>query len=58
MSLIAWLFYAVPHFVFHLTTGRAFSPGDNLANMITLGLAVLLPLVLLAGSRGGGEARG
>jgi hypothetical protein len=56
VSLVAYLAYAVPHFVFHLTKGHAFSPGDNLANMITLGLAVLLPLVLLAGSRGGGEA--
>jgi hypothetical protein len=55
VSLVAYLFYAVPHLVFHLTTGRAFSPGDNLANMLTLGIAVLLPLVFLAlvGSRGG-----
>ena len=56
VSLVAYLAYAVPRFVFHLTKGHAFSPGDNLANMITLGLAVLLPLVLLAGSRRGGEA--
>ncbi len=58
VSLVAYLAYAVPYFVFHLTKGHAFSLGDNLANAITLGLAVLLPLVLLAGSRGGGEARG
>jgi hypothetical protein len=53
VSLVAYLAYAVPHFVFHLTKGHAFSLGDNLANMVTLGIAVLLPLVLLAGSRGG-----
>jgi hypothetical protein len=55
VSLVAYVVYAVPHFVFHLTTGHAFSLGDNLANMFTLGIAVLLPLILLAlvGSRGG-----
>jgi len=55
VSLVAYLAYAVPHFVFHLTKGHAFSLGDNLANMVTLGIAVLLPLVLLAGLRGGGR---
>jgi hypothetical protein len=55
-SLVAYLAYAVPHFVFHLTKGHAFSLGNNLANMVTLGIAVLLPLVLLAASRGGEEA--
>ncbi len=58
VSLVAYLAYAVPYFVFHLTKGHAFSLGDNLANMVTLGVAVFLPLVLLAASRGGGEARG
>jgi hypothetical protein len=58
VSLVAYLAYSVPHFVFHLTKGHAFALGDNLANMVTLGIAVLLPLVLLAGSRGGEEARG
>jgi hypothetical protein len=48
VSLVAYLVYAVPHFVFHLTTGHAFSLGDNVANMVSLGIAVLLPLVLLA----------
>jgi hypothetical protein len=52
VSLVAYLVYAVPHFVFHLVNGRAFLLGDNLANMFTLGIAVLLPLVLLIGMRG------
>jgi hypothetical protein len=56
VSLVAYLACAVPHFVFHLTKGHAFSLCDNLANMVTLGIAVLLPLVLLAGLRGGGQA--
>jgi lipoprotein signal peptidase len=55
VSLVAYVVYAVPHFVFHLTTGHAFSLGDNLANMFTLGIAVLLPLILLALVGSGGE---
>ena len=47
-SLVAYLAYAVPHFIFHVSTGHAFPLVDNIANLITLGLAVLLPLVLLA----------
>jgi hypothetical protein len=47
VSLVAYLVYAVPHFVYHASTGHAFPLGDNIANLITLGIAVLLPLVLL-----------
>ncbi len=50
VSLVAWLVYAVPHFAFHLTTLDAFSLADNLASMGSLGLAVLIPLLLLAGT--------
>ena len=49
-SLVAWLVYAVPHFAFHITTLDAFPPFDNLANVGVLGLAVLLPSLLLAGT--------
>jgi hypothetical protein len=56
-ALAAWLVYALPHFVFHATELEALPFLDNLANVITLGLAVLLPLVLLAAARGGGTAR-
>jgi hypothetical protein len=48
VSLVSYLVYAVPHLIFHLTTGHAFPLLDNIANLVTLGLAVLLPLVLLA----------
>ncbi len=53
VSLLAWLVYAVPHFVFHLGTDHAVPLADNVANMILLGIAVLLSLILLLGSRGG-----
>lgn len=46
-ALVAWLVYAIPHFAFHLTTLYVFSLGDYLANAISLGLLVLLPLILL-----------
>ena len=46
-SLAAWLVYATPHFVFHLTQGHAFAPVDNVAQLGTLGFLVLLPLALL-----------
>ena len=46
VSLVAWLAYAVPHFVFHLGQVRHFSLFDNLAQLGALGFVVLLPLVL------------
>ena len=45
-SLVAWLAYAVPHFVFHLGQVHHFSLFDNLAQLGALGFVVLLPLVL------------
>jgi hypothetical protein len=54
-ALVAWLVYAGPHFVFHLTELESFSLGDKLGNAGALGLAALLPLALLvlAGTYGG-----
>ena len=46
-SLVAWLIYAVPHFVVHAAQMHHFSSGDNLAQVISLGSLVLLPLTLL-----------
>ena len=46
VSLISWLVYAVPHFIFHLGQVHHFSPFDNLAQISALGFVVLLPLVL------------
>ena len=56
-SLVAWLVYAVSHFVFHLTELVVLSFGDALANSVTLGIAVLLPLILLV-LAGSAEANG
>jgi hypothetical protein len=47
VSLISWLVYAVPHFIFHLGQVHHFSPFHNLAQLGALGFVVLLPLVLL-----------
>ena len=46
VSLVAWLAFAVPHFVFHLGQVHHFSLFDNLAQLGALGFVVLLPLVL------------
>lgn len=43
-ALVVW---SVPHLVYHLGTTEAFPTADNVANAITLGLGVLLPLGLL-----------
>ena len=48
VSLVAWLVYAIPHFVFHLANLHPFSLGDKIGNMVGLGLVILLPLVLFA----------
>jgi hypothetical protein len=47
VALVAWLGYAVPHFAYHTTLTEHFSPFDNLAQLGSLGLQVLLPLALL-----------
>lgn len=60
-ALVSWLTFAVPHFAFHLTTLDVFPVVDDIANLAVLGLAVLLPLLLLAATFGaarGGEPSG
>lgn len=47
ISLLAWLVYAVPHFVYHLTELGALPLFDDAANIAGLGLVVLLPAFLL-----------
>jgi hypothetical protein len=47
VALIAWLGYAAPHFAYHTRLTEHFSPFDNLAQLASLGLQVLLPLALL-----------
>ena len=47
VALVAWLGYALPHFVYHTTLVEHFSPFDNVGQLASLGLQVLLPLILL-----------
>ena len=49
VSLVAYLVYTVPHFIFHLTQTGAFSVGDNLAQLLSLGFQVALPVAILLG---------
>jgi hypothetical protein len=42
----ATLVYAVPHLAYHATHLGAYGPGDAIANIVTLGLHVLVPLWL------------
>lgn len=51
VALVAWLVYAVPHLVFHLTALEPFGATDAAANVGGLGLTVVIPLALLVLSR-------
>jgi hypothetical protein len=53
VALVAWLVFAVPHLVFHVAHTDGLGTGDNVANLVSLGATVLVPLVLLALLRGG-----
>ena len=48
VALIAYLVFAVPHFVFHLSHLQDASPSELAFLVVSLGGSVLLPLVLLA----------
>lgn len=58
VALVSWLAFAVPHFTFHLTTLDVFPLADNIANLSVLGLAALLPLLLLAATFGAARGDG
>jgi hypothetical protein len=47
-ALVAYLVFAVPHTIYHLTQLDALSTKDNVLNMATLGATVVLPVALLA----------
>jgi hypothetical protein len=48
VALIAYLVFAVPHFVFHLAHLHDASPSETGFLIVSLGGSVLLPLTLLA----------
>jgi hypothetical protein len=50
VALVAWLVFAIPHLAYHLTTLDEFGTGDDIGNLVTLGLTVLVPLPLLIGT--------
>jgi AhpD family alkylhydroperoxidase len=61
VSLVAWLLFAVPHFVYHVFNLEPYSTADAVGNVISLGLTVVLPvalLVLLARPAAGPRAAG
>jgi hypothetical protein len=45
--LLAWLVYAIPHFTYHLNHLMHFSLFDQVEQIVSLGIVILLPLVLL-----------
>ena len=47
VTLVSWLAFAVPHFIFHLTQTHHFQLFDNLTQLGSLGFVVFLPIVLL-----------
>jgi AhpD family alkylhydroperoxidase len=67
-ALAVSLVFSVPHFAYHAASSDDLATGDNVANLVGLGLAVLLPAALLWTTRpqrpapaavraGGGGAR-
>lgn len=50
-AALAWLVYQVPHVVYHARHLDVFGTGDQVGTLVSLGLAVVLPLLVLAGAR-------
>jgi AhpD family alkylhydroperoxidase len=47
LALVAYLAYALPHFIYHLGADSALDGGDQVANGIGIGLAVVTAILLL-----------
>jgi hypothetical protein len=47
-ALIAWLVYAVPHFLWHMANLGVYSASDQVLNAVALALQVLVAAALLA----------
>ncbi len=47
VTLLAWLVYAIPHFIYHLNHLMHFSPFDQVSQVAALGIVILLPIILL-----------
>ena len=53
IAMACWLTAAAPHFLFHLATPGNEQPGERLASLVSLAITVGVPLLVLAGLRGG-----
>jgi len=49
-AALAYALFAAPHFAYHAANLEVYETSDQVANMILLGLSVLLPAVLVLGS--------
>ncbi len=47
VTLVSWLCFAVPHFVYHLLNLSPYGTGDVIGNVVTLAFTVLTPVWLL-----------
>jgi hypothetical protein len=47
VAMVGYLAWSVPHAIWHLTALDALDTSDNVINVTTLGITVILPLVLL-----------
>jgi hypothetical protein len=48
---LAWLVYSVPHLVYHLRHLGIYDTSDKIANVLSLGLACVLPVIILVAAR-------
>jgi hypothetical protein len=55
MTGAAWLAFSVPHLLFHLDHLEPYGRFDQVANVVALGGSVVLAVVLLLPTRGGGR---
>jgi len=50
-AALAWLVYSVPHFVYHLRHLGIYDTSDKVGNVVALGLACVLPVIILVEAR-------
>ncbi|OJF14946.1 hypothetical protein [Couchioplanes caeruleus] len=56
LTALAWLTFSVPHLLYHLGHLAPYAPIDRAGNVLSLGLVVLAPAVLLLPARAGRDA--
>src|SRR5205807_820061 len=52
VAALAYLAFAVPHFIYHALNLEPYSTGDAIANVLALGSEIVAPLLLLLLARG------